>query len=209
MTAAVDVTDAPAPERVVLLGDDGGSIGTALKSGVHHASTPLHLGFSCYLFDASGHFVLTRRAHDKWTFPGVLTNSFCGHPFPGESLVEAVRRRAHAELGVAPADVTDIRLILADFAYRAEMNQVVENERCPVLVAHLRDGASVRPNPAEVGSLDHVEWRAFATEVLAGQLAVSPWCRDQVAVLDTLGPDHEGWPDAAIAGLPEAVRLSD
>lgn len=207
MTAACETTDAPIPELVVLLDENGEAIGTTLKSEVHHASTPLHLAFSCYLFDAGGNFVVTRRASDKLTFPGVLTNSFCGHPLPGESLVDAVRRRAQAELGVVPGDVTDIRLVLADFAYRAEMNQVVENERCPILVAHLTEGALLRPEPTEVDAVDRVEWPGFAAAVLAGRLAVSPWCSEQVSALDALGPDPDGWPDAAPARLPGAVRL--
>ena len=51
-----------APELVVLLADDATPIGTALKSEVHHRDTPLHLAFSCYLFDRDGRLLLTRLA---------------------------------------------------------------------------------------------------------------------------------------------------
>ena len=197
----------PAPEVVVLLADDGSAIGTAAKSGVHHAATPLHLGFSCYLFDHEGDLVVTRRARDKATFPGVLTNTVCGHPAPSETLVDAVRRRVNLELGIAVDDVVDVRLVLADFAYRAEMNDVVENERCPVLVARLREGAAVRPDPTEVGWFGRVDWAAFAADVIAGRVDVSPWCAEQVAALDALGPVPSEWPDAAATDLPPAVEL--
>ncbi|MEO6997097.1 MAG: isopentenyl-diphosphate Delta-isomerase [Terracoccus sp.] len=194
-------------EQVVLLADDGSAIGTAAKSGVHHATTPLHLGFSCYLFDHDGELVVTRRANDKATFPGVLTNTVCGHPAPGESLVDAVRRRAHRELGIAVEDVIDVRLVLADFAYRAEMNEVVENELCPVLVARLREGAPVEPDAAEVGWHGRVDWAGFAADVIAGRVEVSPWCADQVAALHALGPGPAEWPDAETGDLPTAVVL--
>ena len=71
-------------ELVVLLHDEDRSIGAAPKSEVHHGSTPLHLAFSCYLFDDAGRVLLTRRALDKRAFPGIWTNSFGGHPAPDE-----------------------------------------------------------------------------------------------------------------------------
>ena len=208
MTDPLDQAAQPTPEVVVLLADDGSAIGTAAKSGVHHAATPLHLGFSCYLFDHEGDLVVTRRAGAKATFPGVLTNTVCGHPAPGEPLVDAVRRRAHLELGIAVDDIVDVRLVLADFAYRAEMNAVVENERCPVLVARLREGAALAPDAAEVGWEGRVDWTGFAADVIGGRVAVSPWCAEQVAALDALGPVPGLWPDADTRRLPAAVALA-
>ena len=40
-------------------------------AAVHHARTPLHLAFSCYLFNQAGQFLLTRQAGSKCTRPGV------------------------------------------------------------------------------------------------------------------------------------------
>lgn len=77
---------------VELVNDDGSPCGVAPRGTVHGASTPLHRAFSCHLIDDDGQMLMTRRALSKRAWPGVWTNSFCGHPRPGESTVDAVHR---------------------------------------------------------------------------------------------------------------------
>lgn len=195
------MTHAPASwttELVVLLDEDGRAVGTHDKRTVHHADTPLHLAFSCYLFDADGRVLLTRRALHKATFPGVWTNSCCGHPAPGEELEGAVRRRVRQELGV---EVDDLRLLLPAFRYRAELGGVVENEMCPVFAGRVR--GRVDPDPDEVGDTAWEPWQPFREAVLDGSREVSVWCREQVQQLPA-DPDAAGAvsPDS----LPPAAR---
>jgi isopentenyl-diphosphate delta-isomerase len=166
-------------EQVVLLDESGHAVGVADKATVHHRDTPLHLAFSCYVRDAGGAVLVTRRAASKPTWPGEWTNSVCGHPAPGESLPDAVRRRAEQELGLR---LDDVRLVLATFRYRAVMpDGVVENEMCPVFTATTTGTA--RPDPDEVDGWAWVDWSDFRTSVLDGTRAVSPWCLEQVAQL--------------------------
>ena len=77
-------------DEVVLLDEAGSPIGRALKSAAHGPDTALHLAFSCHVVNALGEVLVTRRALTKQAWPGVWTNSFCGHPAPGESLDDAV-----------------------------------------------------------------------------------------------------------------------
>jgi len=164
-------------ELVVLLAEDGTPIGSAPKATVHHENTPLHLAFSCYVFDKSGRLLITQRALDKPTFPGVWTNSLCGHPAPGEDLADAVHRRARQELGMSLRDLT---VVLPDFRYDATMpNGVRENEICPVFTAVTTDEPGL--DRKEVAAAEWVEWRTFRDDVLAGERVVSLWCVAQVA----------------------------
>lgn len=188
-------------EQVVLLTESGEAKGVLDKAEVHHAATPLHLAFSCYLFGADGRLLLTTRARTKKTFPGLLTNSCCGHPAPGEDLVAGVGRRIRQELGLA---VSGITLVLPRFRYRAMMDGLVENEMCPVFRA--RTDAEPVLDPSEVDSFEWVEWAVFAEEVRTGRRTVSPWCAQQVAELAALGPDPLCWPAGDENQLPPAAR---
>jgi len=192
-------------ELVVLVSADGHATGTAPKATVHHADTPLHLAFSAYLFDDRGSLLVTRRARAKATFPGVWTNSACGHPAPGEPVEDAVLRRARDELGL---DVRDLRLVLPRFSYRAEMDGTVEWELCPVLTGRVPGVApEPGPDPTEVEDVRWVAWEAFAADVLSGGRTVSTWCREQVAERDALGPDPSAGPTADPADLPPAMTF--
>ncbi|WP_239000983.1 isopentenyl-diphosphate Delta-isomerase [Jiangella asiatica] len=191
-----------AEERVVLLDERGESVGTALKREVHHRATPLHLAFSCYVFDDAGALLVTRRAAAKTTWPGSWTNSFCGHPGPDEDMRSAVERRAADELGLR---LSGLRPVLPAFRYRAVMpNGVVENEICPVFAA-VADGEPV-PDPSEVGDHTWEPWPGFRDAVLAGRREVSPWCAEQVPTLASLPDDPRDWPAAPWAALPPAAR---
>ncbi len=191
------------PELVVLLDEAGNAIGTAPKTSVHHANTPLHLAFSAYLFDSAGRLLVTRRALTKATFPGVWTNSVCGHPGAGERLSDAVRRRTADELGM---EVRSLRLVLPGFAYEAEQGGVVERELCPVLTGRLDvvPGQLPAVDPSEVADVAWVPWPEFAEDVLGGRREVSVWCRAQVVALSALGADPESWPTGDPRLLPPA-----
>lgn len=197
MSAAV-----PEVERVVLLDEAGNAVGTMAKAEVHHARTPLHLAFSCYVFDGAGRLLVTRRALHKPTWPGVWTNSFCGHPAPGEDLAAGVRRRAEQELGLTLAAV---QLAVPAFRYEATMaNGVRENELCPVFVA--TTGEAARPDPAEVEDHAWEDWAGFRDSVLAGSRDVSPWCVAQVAALAAVEEAPGRFTPGSAADLPPAAR---
>lgn len=189
-------------ELVVLVDSAGNAIGSAPKLSTHHAHTPLHLAFSCYVFDPDGQLLVTQRAHDKPTFPGVWSNSFCGHPAPGEDIFAAVQRRARQELGL---ELQSLDLALPSFRYQARsVSGVLENELCPVFIAVTDSG--VRPTASEVADFEWVRWSRFRDEVLAGVREVSPWCALQVRELAGRELAHGSFRSASVADLPPAAR---
>lgn len=175
-------------ELVVLLAEDGTPLGTQEKATVHTLDTPLHLAFSTHVFDREGRILVTRRALGKKAWPGVWTNSFCGHPAPGEDFEDAVHRRAAQELGFT---VTDVRVALPDFRYRAvDAGGIVENEICPVYTA-VADSA-VAPLPEEVMDFQWVEPAGLVRAVTASPWAFSPWLTLQLPLLYPQGADGTG-----------------
>jgi len=188
-------------ECVVLCNPDGSAAGTAQKATVHDGDTPLHLAFSCYVFDPAGRVLVTRRAYDKRTFPGLRTNSCCGHPAPGEGMQVAVLRRLEHEVGVVPLELD---LILPEFRYRATAaDGTVENELCPVYRAVITD-AEVQVDPSEVDEAWWVPWAELATDVDETD-PLSSWGTQQVEQLNALGPDPSAWPAGDLSLLPRAA----
>jgi len=167
-------------EYVVLVDDHGTELGTADKATVHTTDTPLHFAFSCHVYNAEGRVLVTRRALSKRTWPGVWTNSFCGHPAPGESPEDALKRRAQRELGITVGAVQEV---LPDFRYRAvDASGIVENEICPVFTAVTTD--EVAPSPDEVAEWAWLTPEQLRSAVEAAPFAFSPW----------LGMQLEQWP---------------
>lgn len=163
-------------ELVVLLDEAGTPIGSADKATIHTADTPLHLAFSCHLVDDDGRVLLTRRALSKLTWPGIWTNSFCGHPGPGEDPTEAIVRRAEQELGTR---VDTIEPAVPDFRYRAvDDSGVVENEICPVFTARIR--ADLYPRPDEVCAHHWARPEDVRLAVDSTPFVFSPWIVAQV-----------------------------
>jgi isopentenyl-diphosphate delta-isomerase len=167
-------------ELIVLVDEAGNPIGSAEKSASHHAATPLHLAFSCYVFDDRGRFLATRRSMHKKVWPGVWSNSVCGHPAPGEPLVDAIQRRLRYELGMV---ANGFRVVLPRHKYRAPPFQgVVEHEFCPVFVA--RAGSQPGPNPLEVDAFEWVQWSEFVRAAQADTDDIySWWCKNQLSEL--------------------------
>jgi isopentenyl-diphosphate delta-isomerase type 1 len=157
-------------EMVVLVDDENRAVATAGKFDVHTSDTPLHLAFSVFLFNSAGELLLQQRSLTKRTWPGVWSNSCCGHVMLHESVDDAARRRLRYELGIRRVRLVNI---VPHFRYRAEKDGVVENEICPILIGFTDD--KPRPNPNEVSDVVWTSWSNFIQTCDADPEAYSPW----------------------------------
>lgn len=166
---------------------------TAEKLAAHTADTKLHAAFSCYVFREDGKFLVTKRARKKKVWPGVWTNSCCGHPKPGESRESAIERRLDYELGLK---VSEIQCILPNYVYKTpELDSIVEHEFCPVYTAIATSG--VRVNSNEVEEYKWVDWDWYVAQLEAdgrdysnmGKISApkwSWWAKDQLKKLQAV-----------------------
>lgn len=151
-----------AEERLILVDEKNRAIGVGGKARVHRAGL-LHRAFSIFIVDNKGRILLQRRAREKYHSGGLLANSCCGHPRPGETTQAAARRRITEELGI------EAPLTFGFFSrYRAELNGgMQENEYVYVYFGPLT--AQPNPDPAEVSEV------AFASaDEISRRLARDP-----------------------------------
>lgn len=162
-------------EYVVLVDRRNNVLGTASKLATHNARTPLHRGFSLFLFNKKGDLLLQQRSKKKKTWPLVWSNSCCGHPMLNESNIDAARRRLQFELGISNADIFEI---ISDFRYRVELDGIVENEICPILIGF--SDQEPRINRDEIETTKWLSWKKFLKETDNNPNNYSPWCVEEV-----------------------------
>jgi isopentenyl-diphosphate Delta-isomerase len=136
---------------IALVDETGATIGSASKAAAHRAPGQLHRAFSVFLLDPRGRLLIQRRALTKYHFAGLWSNSCCGHPRPGQDVLEAASTRVAEELGlaIAPSDLTSVD----DVVYRVAdpVSGLVEFEFDRIIVGRVRRVAE--PNAAEVAEV--------------------------------------------------------
>jgi isopentenyl-diphosphate delta-isomerase len=176
-------------EQIVFVDETGKPTGeTGPKLANHGPDTKLHLAFSCYIFRRKDNrFLVTQRALGKKVWPGVWTNSVCGHPAPGESIEDAIRRRTRDEVGLE--HLQDIQVVLPAYRYTTpEYNGIIENEFCPVYIAYT--DSEVNANPDEVEMYRWLPWKEYVAMLTDPAHAdkMSYWAKDQYKQLQNITP---------------------
>lgn len=166
-------------EYVILVDEQNKVVGTRPKSSVHQKQTPLHRGFSSFIFNSKKEILLQQRSLNKKTWPGVWSNTCCGHPALNESSVEAAKRRLNFELGMKPALLQEIFV----YRYCFSRDEIMENEICPVVVGFSNQIPVL--NSEEVADYKYLDWEKFLQEVNSQNFKWSEWCREEANILNT------------------------
>jgi isopentenyl-diphosphate delta-isomerase len=116
-------------QNVILVDEHDREVGLMEKMEAHRKGL-LHRAFSVLVFNDKGELLLQRRAFGKYHSEGLWTNTCCSHPFPGESILEAGKRRLFEEMGFT-CELTEV----FSFIYKANLdNRLIEHELDHVLV---------------------------------------------------------------------------
>lgn len=179
-------------EIVIFCDEHGHPTGkTGPKLDSHHHDTQMHLAFSVYVFNRSGQLLVTKRAETKKVWPGVWTNSCCGHLATGETSIDAIKRRLQFELGMTAHTYVEI---LPTYTYKTPpYNGIIDHEFCPVYGALTDDQPVLNPN--EVTDYRWLTWQEFVEQTAVdGDDYSDPsaedapkwswWCKDQLKLLN-------------------------
>jgi len=158
----VQMDKAESQNKIALVDEKDQITGYETKLKVHRGDL-LHRAFSVVVINSEGHWLMHRRALDKYHSGGSWTNTCCSHLSQGESMEEATRKRLLAEMGIE----ANPEFIQA-FHYRAELDKgLTENEIDHVYIARW-DGIP-DPDPREV-----MDWKWSTPEEIEEDLYRHP-----------------------------------
>ena len=157
-------------DRVILVDKDDNEVGAMSKLEAHREAR-LHRAFSVFVCNSRNELLLQKRALDKYHSGGLWTNTCCSHPSPGETVLDAARRRLRQEMGFdCPLREIFTFLYQVDFS-----NGLTEHELDHVLIGtHEGDPA---PNPQEVEAWKWVPLQELRQDISQNPGRYSYWLR--------------------------------
>jgi isopentenyl-diphosphate delta-isomerase len=157
-------------QNVILVDEHNREVGLMEKMEAHHKGL-LHRAFSVFVFNENGELLLQRRAFGKYHSEGLWTNTCCSHPYPGESILEAGKRRLFEEMGFT----CELSEVFA-FIYKAELeNGLIEHELDHVLVGFSEETPHL--NLEEVSAFKWMSVDEIKADMKENPLQYTAWFR--------------------------------
>jgi len=153
---------------VVLVNELDQDLGVMEKLEAHQKGL-LHRAFSVLIFNSNNELLLQRRAFGKYHSEGLWTNTCCSHPYPGETILSAGKRRLKEEMGMA-VDLDEV----FQFVYKAPLdNDLTEYELDHVLVGYSDDTPHL--NLEEVSAFAWKNLDEIRTEIAENSTQYTAW----------------------------------
>jgi isopentenyl-diphosphate delta-isomerase len=129
--------------NVILVDELDNELGIMEKLEAHEKAL-LHRAISVFIFNSKKELLLQRRAFGKYHSEGLWTNTCCSHPLPGETTIEAGKRRLKEEMGMT-CELSGT----FSFVYKAEFeNGLTEYELDHVLIGYSDETPHLNPEEA-------------------------------------------------------------
>lgn len=147
-------------EDIILVNEQDQAVGQCEKHRAHELGL-CHRAFSVFIFrrvDQGLEVLLQKRQATKYHSAGLWTNTCCGHPRPGETIVVAAERRLREEMGFSVS-----LMEVGVFHYQASLHEnMIENEIDHVLMG-LYNNEVIDPNEKEVMEFRWADVEALQT----------------------------------------------
>ncbi len=155
-------------EEVILVNEQDNEIGRMEKMEAHEKAI-LHRAFSIFIFNSNQEMLLQQRALTKYHSAGLWTNACCSHPRPGETTINAAKRRLIEELGFS----TNIQQVF-HFTYKTTFdNGLTEHEFDHVFIGTYDQHIS--PNPDEVQSISFMHMDDILSSLASEPAKYTAW----------------------------------
>lgn len=133
-----------AEEKVILVDINDEPIGLMEKIAAHEQAL-LHRAFSVFILNDNNEIMLQQRAASKYHSPLLWTNTCCSHQRPGETNIQAGKRRLQEEMGFE-TDLTEI----FNFIYKAPFdNGLTEHELDHVMIGKYNEDPNINKDEVE------------------------------------------------------------
>jgi isopentenyl-diphosphate delta-isomerase len=155
-------------ETLILVDDKDNQIGTETRENCHLGNGLRHRAYVVFLFH-SGKLLLQQRSKEKLLWPGYWDVSFTSHVYPGETYIQAARRKCLQELNAHFQSLKDVY----SFVYEAPFGKYSENEFCKLLVGNF-DG-EMEPNPREILDFRYAGLEELQRDLRGHPEFYTPW----------------------------------
>lgn len=149
-------------EKVILVDINDEPIGLMEKIAAHEQAL-LHRAFSVFVLNDKNEIMLQQRAASKYHSPLLWTNTCCSHQRPGETNIQAGKRRLQEEMGFE-VELTE----LFNFIYKAPFdNGLTEHELDHVMIGKYNDEPNINKDEVE-------SWKWMSIEAIKTDMKENP-----------------------------------